>query len=158
MKRLFIALIAALAGFALAAPATTDSAFARPPGHAKGGKGKGHPGKGHHGKPHKGHGHKGGGADVEVSLHFGDHSRGLIVDYYDRHPRTRRGYKPLPPGIRKRLAVGKPLPPGIAKQTLPEGLEERLPPLPHGYARLVIGDTLVIVDDGGVVVDLWLEF
>lgn len=157
MKRLFIILVAALAGFALSAPAATDTAFAGPPGHAKGGKGKGkgHPGRGHKGRGHKGHD---GGGDLSVSLHFGDRSRDLIVDYYDRHPKTRRGYKPLPPGIRKNLARGKPLPPGIAKQTLPEELDDRLPPLPDGYARFVVGESLVVVDRGGIVIDIFVEF
>ena len=149
MKHLFILAIAALAGLALAVPA--DTALADPPGHAKGGKG----GKG---KGPKGHGHKGGGADVSLSLYFGDDTRGLIVDYYDRHPKARRKYKPLPPGIRKNLAVGKPLPPGIAKQTLPEGLHEGLPPLPRGYARFVVGDTLVVLDPGGIVVEIFVDF
>ncbi|MFP3943208.1 MAG: hypothetical protein ACLFWF_04910, partial [Alphaproteobacteria bacterium] len=143
--------IAALAGFALAAPA--DTAFANPPAHAKG---KGH-GKGRPGGPPPGHRGRGDGG-VEFSFHFGERSRDLIVGYYDRHPRARRGYRPLPPGIRKNLRRGKPLPPGIAKQYLPERLEERLPPLPGGYARFVVGDTLVIVDDHGIVVDLFVEF
>ena len=142
MRRLFIALIAATAGIALATPAGT--AFADPPGHAKGHKG------GHHGGGH--------GGDVSVSLHFGEDSQGLIVDYYRSHPGKRKKYKPLPPGIRKNLAVGKPLPPGIERQTLPEDLHDRLPPLPDGYARLVVGDSLVIVDGGGVVIDIFVEF
>jgi hypothetical protein len=154
MRRLFILAIAALAGFALAAPA--DTAFADPPGHAKGGKG-GNKGKGPKGHGHKG-GHHGGGADVSVSLYFGDDTRGLIVDYYDRHPKARRKYKPLPPGIRKNLAVGKPLPPGIARQTLPEDLHDRLPPLPRGYARFVAGDSLVVLDPGGIVVEIFVDF
>lgn len=154
MRRLFIVLVAALAGMALAAPA--DTALADPPGHAKGGKGG--KGKGGHKGGHGHHSHHG-GSDVEISLHFGDHSRGLIVDFYGRHPGMRKKYKPLPPGIRKNLAVGKPLPPGLAKEALPEELELSLPPLREGYARFVVGDTLVVVEVGsGVVIDIFAEF
>lgn len=53
-------------------------------------------------------------------------------------------YRPLPPGIRKKLARGKPLPPGIAKQRAPAALVARLP-VHAGYEWRVIGRDLVLV-------------
>lgn len=54
-------------------------------------------------------------------------------------------YKPLPPGMRNRLAKGKPLPPGIAKQRPSAPMLERLPVHP-GHEWLVIGVDLVLVN------------
>jgi hypothetical protein len=46
----------------------------------------------------------------------------------------------LPPGLAKNLQRGKPLPPGWQKKMMgfPPGLEQRLPPLPMGYRRVVV--------------------
>jgi hypothetical protein len=55
------------------------------------------------------------------------------------------GVKPLPPGIRKRLARGKALPPGIAMTRAPDGLRRALS-LPSGYELVEIGLDVVLVE------------
>jgi len=68
-----------------------------------------------------------------------------------------RGYKPLPPGIRKNLARGKPLPPGIAKQYAPAPMIARLP-VYAGHEWRVVGTDLVLVTIAtAVVVDILLD-
>jgi Ni/Co efflux regulator RcnB len=62
-----------------------------------------------------------------------------------------RGYKPLPPGIRKNLARGKPLPPGIAMKAPPPRYIERLPRY-EGYEWRVYGTDLVLVAIGTAIV------
>jgi Ni/Co efflux regulator RcnB len=57
-----------------------------------------------------------------------------------------RPYKPLPPGIRKNLALGKPLPPGIAKQTLPRSMYGSSLPYYPGYEWAAVGRDLVLID------------
>ena len=52
----------------------------------------------------------------------------------------------LPPGLQKRLDRGDPLPPGLAKRALPADLAQRLPKLPAGYARYLVGPDVVLVD------------
>lgn len=54
------------------------------------------------------------------------------------------GVKPLPPGIRKRLARGKALPPGIAMTRVPNGLHTALR-LPSGYELVEVGLDVVLV-------------
>ena len=54
--------------------------------------------------------------------------------------------KGLPPGIAKNLARGKPLPPGIAKQHLPTELVRRLPPVRHGYERIVVDGRVLLIE------------
>jgi len=68
-----------------------------------------------------------------------------------------RGYKPLPPGIRKNLARGKPLPPGIAKKMAPTAMIGRLPVYP-GHEWHVAGTDLVLIAIAtAVVVDVFLD-
>lgn len=55
------------------------------------------------------------------------------------------GVKPLPPGIRKRLARGKALPPGIAMTRVPDGLRTALS-LPSGYELVEVGLDVVLVE------------
>ena len=91
--------------------------------------------------------------DVNVSVVFRPEDRQVIVDYYRVNPSN------LPPGLAKR---GGDLPPGLAKQLqrngrLPRGLdkrvtpfpaslERRLPPLPVGVFRGILGDQAVIYE------------
>jgi hypothetical protein len=81
--------------------------------------------------------------------------RESIRSYYLAHPQ--KGVKPLPPGIRKKLARGKPLPPGIAKQVAPEGLVA-LVALPPGYRLEEVGlDVLLVEVATGVVHDILMD-
>jgi len=65
-----------------------------------------------------------------------------------------RGYKPLPPGIRKNLARGKRLPPGIAKKYVPAPMVPRLPVHPGHEWRVVGTDLVLVVIATAVVVDI----
>ena len=61
------------------------------------------------------------------------------------------GGKPLPPGIRKKLARGKPLPPGIAKTRFPDDFYGQLPQ--HaGYEWQQAGVDLVLVAEGTLII------
>lgn len=68
-----------------------------------------------------------------------------------------RGYKPLPPGIRKNLARGKPLPPGIAKQYAPQAMIVRLPVHPGHEWRVVGTDLVLIAVATAVIVDVLID-
>ena len=94
-------------------------------------------------------------ADVGVNVAFSKGEVSIIAQWYSDHgaPSSRGkggkgGKKPksLPPGIAKNLARGKPLPPGIAKQVLPHGLVALLPPVPHGYERIIVDGKVLLVE------------
>lgn len=72
-----------------------------------------------------------------ISLGYDD-ARGLAVE------NGLMGYKPLPPGIRKNLALGKPMPPGIAKTRFPASYLDRLP-THDGYEWRIAGTDLVLI-------------
>lgn len=55
-----------------------------------------------------------------------------------------RGYKPLPPGMRRRFMAGRPIPPGVDMRPVPPELLHRLPAHP-GYEWRVAGSDLVLV-------------
>lgn len=111
--------------------------------------GKGKPGKEQHGK------HQGTGdgvewsLDVSIGITFED-ARKLAIE----HGLT--GRKPLPPGIRKNLALGKPMPPGITRTRMPDAF---LASLPHheGYAWRWSGTDLLLVAVGTLVIAHILE-
>lgn len=89
--------------------------------------------------------------EVSVSIRFSTEESSIIRDYYSHyHTRPAPGKKKragnLPPGIAKNLARGKPLPPGIAKKVLPGELISRLPPVPGGFERVVIGGKVLLVE------------
>jgi hypothetical protein len=54
----------------------------------------------------------------------------------------------LPPGLQKQLVKNGTLPPGLQKkvQPLPAALEHQLPPLPGGYQRVMVGATVVLMN------------
>ena len=85
------------------------------------------------GKPQKG------GADARIT--FGSYSN-VIQDYY----RPRQGS--LPPGLEKQLQRNGTLPPGLQKKLkpFPVELERRLPPIPAGYSRHIVGAQAVILE------------
>jgi hypothetical protein len=100
----------------------------------------------------------GGGARVAVA--FSERDRQLIHEHYAGKRR-----KPLPPGLAKRehlppglerqLRKDGQLPPGLRREPLPYALESRLSPLPQGYARIVVGGSVVLENTGTrVVVDI----
>ncbi len=54
----------------------------------------------------------------------------------------------LPPGLERHLQRNGTLPPGLQKrvQPFPEDLRRRLPRLPAGYSRVILGVRVLIVD------------
>lgn len=90
--------------------------------------------------------------EVGVEVVFTDKEISAIRAYYHDHQaphgskKKGKGKKSLPPGIAKNLQRGKPLPPGIAKQVLPTGLVQALPPVPHGFERIVVSGKVLLVE------------
>jgi hypothetical protein len=84
-----------------------------------------------------------GNTNVNVNIVFGDRDRAIIGDYYRAAPGG--GPKSMPPGHAKQLARNGTLPPGIAKKQLPGDLIGRLPSVPRGYDRVIIGNDVVLV-------------
>ena len=83
-----------------------------------------------------------------------DEEKNTIRRYFDKNPDAVGKVKPIPPGIRKKLARGGTLPPGIAKQALPDGLHRQLPSR-DGQDYEVIGTDVVLVDTAtDVIVDV----
>jgi hypothetical protein len=123
---------------------------------AKNGKGRG---------AHKpGHGVSESGVVAHVNVYSG-HDRRVIREYFDHPPEglppglAKRGS--LPPGLQKQLRRNGQLPPGLQKKLypFPVYLEDRLPPLPGGYRRGLIGDFAVIYQPSrNVIVDVFGVF
>ena len=92
-------------------------------------------------------------ADASVGIVFTQEEARIIASWYDE--RGDRGEargngkgkpKGLPPGIAKNLARGKSLPPGIARQQLPDGLINILPPPPRGFERVIVDGRVLLVE------------
>jgi hypothetical protein len=80
--------------------------------------------------------------------------RSTIRRYFDQNRDRYRKVKPLPPGIRMKIARGGAMPPGIAKQVLPGGLRRQLPPRTD-YDYRVAGTDVVLVETATeVIVDI----
>ncbi|HEY0664186.1 MAG TPA: hypothetical protein VGD18_06230 [Thiobacillaceae bacterium] len=97
--------------------------------------------------------------DYDVRVAFSDRDRVIIHDYY------RDYYRSLPPGLAKkgkvppghafRMRRNYGVPPDVAWEHLPADVERRLSRLPDGYARIVIGADVGIMNTRTrVVVDL----
>jgi Ni/Co efflux regulator RcnB len=97
-----------------------------------------------------------------VDVHFGDHDRVVIRDYYE--DRYSGGHCPpglakkhngcMPPGQAKKWARGYPLPRDVIYHDLPPRVIVELgrPPAGHKYVR-VAADILLIAVGTGMVVD-----
>ena len=79
-----------------------------------------------------------------IAAVLSDDERRIIHSYFHDHAGEFGKVKPLPPGIRQKLARGGAMPPGIAKQALPGGLYRQLPPR-DGQAYHIIGTDVVLV-------------
>lgn len=97
--------------------------------------------------------------DYDVRVAFSDRDRVVIRDYY------RDYYRGLPPGLAKKGKVPPGhaykmqrqhgVPPDVRWQYLPADLERRLSRLPDGYARIVVGADVAIMNTRTrIVVDL----
>ena len=90
-------------------------------------------------------------SDDSVVVIFSEAEISIIIAWYRDHgTATYEGggkkQKGLPPGIAKNLGRGNPLPPGIAKDYLPEGLLQALPPPPKGYERIIVDAKILLVE------------
>lgn len=100
--------------------------------------------------------------NVNVNVHFGDHERVVIRDYYEE--RESKGHCPpglrkkhngcMPPGQAKKWKKGYPLPREVVYHDLPPRIivEIGAPPAGHKYVR-VAADILLIAVGTGMVVD-----
>jgi Ni/Co efflux regulator RcnB len=100
--------------------------------------------------------------NVNVNVHFGDHERIVVHDYYDEH--ERKGHCPpglrkkhngcMPPGQAKKWHRGRPLPREVIYHDLPPRIivEIGAPPAGYKYVR-VAADILLIAVGTGIVVD-----
>ncbi len=89
--------------------------------------------------------------DVDIRVVFSQREATIVLEYYRDHAgSSRRGKggrnKSLPPGITKNLRRGKSIPPGIAKQNLPVGLIDLLPPAPRGFERIEVAGKVLLVE------------
>ncbi len=64
----------------------------------------------------------------------------------------------LPPGLEKQLQRNGKLPPGLDKrlEPFPPDLRERLPRLPSGYTRRILGIQALILDSQNIIQDIML--
>lgn len=109
------------------------------------GKGKGHS------KDEQGDDRDKGRGGVQVTFSVRD--RDTIREYYhDRYsnlpPGLAKRNGKLPPGLQKHLERDGRLPPGLQKRVepFPDELERRLPRLPDGYGRVVLGVDVLILN------------
>ena len=114
-------------------------------------------------KHHQKHDHESnGGNDIHVNVHFGDHERVVIRDYYEE--RGRMGRCPpglakkhngcMPPGQAKKWHKGRPLPREVIYHDLPPRVVIQIGTPPSGYKYVrVAADILLIAVGTGMVVD-----
>jgi hypothetical protein len=96
---------------------------------------------------------------------FSDRERDVISDcmadsYRDLPPGLAKRGGNLPPGLERQLQRNGTLPPGLQKRVrlLPDQCEERLPRLPGGWVRVVLGARIMLLDPGQRIVDIfWLR-
>jgi len=97
---------------------------------------------------------------AEVFFTTGDER--IIEQYVESSPNNlppglaKRGGN-LPPGLEKQLRRRGTLPPGLQKrlQPFPVELEQQLPPLPRGYARVILEGHAIILGPQGVIGDIF---
>ncbi len=110
----------------------------------------------------KGHGNNHGGDDddVQQSPYIFTGSDRLRIENCLSDP---QGLPPglakreqLPPGLQKHIQKNGQLPPGLQKkvQPLPAACEARLPRLPSGYSRVILGNYVILKDIHDRIIDL----
>jgi hypothetical protein len=103
------------------------------------------------------------GRGEESRMRFSSHDREIIRDYFLQNTSNlppglaKRGGN-LPPGLEKQLRERGTLPPGLEKrlQPFPVELSRRLPPLPNGYSRVMLGARVLILNRAHVIMDMML--
>lgn len=158
--RHFLALCAGLALWTFMSASAISAAPAPNPGHpgwARGNQGQGNHGRGNgHGEQGRGHYKK-----ERSRVAFSVHDRDIVRNYFREYPSqlppglAKRGGD-LPPGLEKHLREGGTLPPGLEKRLrpCPVPLSRRLPPLPAGYSRVMLGARLMILNRANVILDI----
>lgn len=150
-------------------PCASSAAVPHPnpgqPAWANGNQGKGRGNHGRSGERGNGHGEQGQGQSKgrRVQASFSIHDREVIHNYFREYPSdlppglAKRGGN-LPPGLEKQLREGGTLPPGLQKRLrpCPVRLSRRLPPLPDGYSRKMLGAQLLILDSANVIRDIMI--
>lgn len=157
----------------LAGILATGSAFADPPPWAGGNKAGKHEqqdrgdsqnasGRDQHDRGDSNNEHGRGQHDGRESVHFSDHNRVILHDYYSEQFHS--GHCPpglakkhngcMPPGQAKKWELGRPLPRDVVYYDLPRTVLVQLEPPPsgHRYVR-VASDILLIAVGTGMVVD-----
>ena len=92
-----------------------------------------------------------------INAVFSDVERETIRRYFLKHPEQLQTPGNLGTDSTVEIVRGRQLPPGILKQarSLPQELENALPPAPRGYARVILGGKVLLVDiDAQVVHDV----
>jgi hypothetical protein len=109
-------------------------------------------------------------AGEAVGVVFTEIEKKLIHDYFQQHPGTdesgnkgkskkmppglaKRGQ--LPPGLQMQLEKNGTLPPGLAKRDLPPDLLSHLPLAHAGTLRQIVGNDVVLLQEGtNIVLDI----
>ncbi|HZI51413.1 MAG TPA: hypothetical protein VFE29_06295 [Terriglobia bacterium] len=90
-----------------------------------------------------------------IVVGFGIEERDYIVDWFhdsqnlEGLPAGLAKREQLPPGLQRQLAKNGKLPPGLESklEPLPRILEAKLPKLPSGHRRIVIGGNVILLDE-----------
>ncbi|HVA01944.1 MAG TPA: hypothetical protein VMV34_09835 [Terriglobia bacterium] len=129
------------------------------------GRGHGNQGRGaenaeEHGNRGKGH-YK--GKEERSRARFSSHDRDIIHHYFlgntsNLPPGLAKRGGNLPPGLERQLRENGTLPPGLQKrlQPFPYELARRLPPLPSGYSRFMLGDRALVLNRAHVIIDIMI--
>lgn len=109
-----------------------------------------------------------------VGVVFSDVEKRLIRAYFEKHadasvadetndgsgnskkmPPGLAKREHLPPGLQKHLEKNGALPPGLAKRDLPANLVAELPPAHAGTLRQIVGNDVVLIQEGtNIVLDI----
>jgi hypothetical protein len=116
-------------GFAM----VVTPAAAQRPGQGKGPKDKGHL------------------VHPKVRHAFRARDRGIFRNYYREH---RIVITPLRPEVARLIVIGKPLPIGVVRVALAPQLLILVPPPAPGYQYVIVGNRIVMIDQGGLVDDI----
>ena len=113
------------------------------------------------GNSHTGRGGRGNAAtqpgttDIDIDITFGSEEIRLIRQWFGHGPNL-EGLPPglakrgtLPPGLQRQLQRNGTLPPGLQSKVyhLPYDLEGRLPSKRAGLSRIVIGDSVILLEE-----------
>ncbi len=82
---------------------------------------------------------------TERAILFTGEDRQTIDHFFRRHSGARAD-REEPKGRREPLLIRERLPQGASTRPLPPALDSQLPPLPSGYARLILGRDVLLVE------------